>query len=44
MGIYGMMRTGVSGMNAQGTRLSGVADNVANAGTIGYKRTNVQFS
>ncbi|MCL6229464.1 flagellar hook protein FlgE [Bartonella bilalgolemii] len=44
MGIYGMMRTGVSGMNAQGTRLSGVADNVANVGTVGYKRTNVQFS
>ncbi|KEG18307.1 flagellar hook protein FlgE [Bartonella bacilliformis] len=44
MGIYGMMHTSVSGMNAQGKRLSGVAENVANAGTVGYKRTNVQFS
>ncbi|MEL6089654.1 flagellar hook protein FlgE [Bartonella schoenbuchensis] len=44
MSIYGMMRTGVSGMNAQGTRLSGVAENVANANTIGYKRADVQFS
>ncbi|MHC5307643.1 flagellar hook protein FlgE [Bartonella sp. LJL80] len=44
MGIYGMMRTGVSGMNAQSNRLSGVADNVANSSTIGYKRTDTQFS
>lgn len=44
MGISGMMRTSVSGMNAQGNRLSAVADNVANAGTAGYKRASVQFS
>jgi len=44
MGITGMMRTSVSGMNAQGNRLSAVADNVANASTAGYKRANVQFS
>ncbi|MCP4073352.1 MAG: flagellar hook protein FlgE [Hyphomicrobiales bacterium] len=44
MGLYGMMRTAVSGMNAQATRLSAVADNVANAGTNGYKRTGIDFS
>ncbi|ALE02950.1 flagellar hook protein FlgE [Bartonella ancashensis] len=44
MSIYGMMHSGISGMNAQGKRLAGVAENVSNAGTVGYKRTNVQFS
>lgn len=44
MGIYGMMRTGVSGMNAQSNRLSAVADNVANSSTTGYKRADTQFS
>lgn len=37
MSLYGMMRTGSSGMNAQASRLSAVADNIANAGTTGYK-------
>ena len=32
MSLYGMMRTGVSGMNAQANRLSTVADNIANSG------------
>lgn len=31
MSLYGTMRTGVSGMNAQANRLSTVADNIANA-------------
>lgn len=44
MGINGMMRTSVSGMNAQSNRLSMVADNVANSSTVGYKRANAQFS
>lgn len=44
MGINGMMRTGVAGMNAQSNRLSTVADNVANSSTIGYKRADTQFS
>jgi len=30
MSLYGMMRTGVSGMNAQANRLGTVADNIAN--------------
>ncbi|WP_315925444.1 flagellar hook protein FlgE [Mesorhizobium sp. SP-1A] len=44
MSLYGMMRTGVSGMNAQANRLSTVADNIANADTTGYKRSSVEFS
>ena len=44
MSLYGMMRTGVSGMNAQANRLSSVADNIANSGTTGYKRSSVEFS
>ncbi|WP_412057580.1 flagellar hook protein FlgE [Bartonella sp. DGB2] len=44
MGIYDSMRTGVSGMGAQANRLGGIADNVANVGTTGYKRRDSQFS
>lgn len=39
-----MMRTGASGMNAQATRLSTVADNVANVTTVGYKAASCDFS
>ncbi|QPC85403.1 flagellar hook-basal body complex protein [Mesorhizobium sp. NBSH29] len=44
MSLYGMMRTGVSGMNAQANRLSTTADNIANSGTTGYKRASTEFS
>jgi len=44
MSLYGMMRTGVSGMNAQANRLSTVADNIANSGTTGYKRASTEFA
>lgn len=44
MSLYGMMRTGSSGMNAQASRLSTVADNIANAGTTGYKAASAEFS
>ncbi|MEX3007040.1 flagellar hook protein FlgE [Hoeflea sp. TYP-13] len=44
MSLYGMMRTGVSGMNAQAARLGTVADNIANANTTGYKRSSAEFS
>ncbi len=44
MGLYGMMRTGVSGMAAQSNRLSTVADNIANSSTNGYKRAQAEFS
>jgi flagellar hook protein FlgE len=39
-----MMRTGVSGMNAQANRLSAVSDNIANSNTTGYKRSGTEFS
>jgi flagellar hook protein FlgE len=39
-----MMRTSVSGMDAQANRLSTVADNIANSSTVGYKRASTEFS
>ena len=44
MSLYGVMRTGTSGMNAQANRLSIVADNVANVNTVGYKSASCDFS
>jgi flagellar hook protein FlgE len=44
MGLYGTMRTSVSGMAAQANRLSAVSDNIANATTTGYKRASMEFS
>ena len=44
MSLYGMMRTGSSGMNAQASRLSTVAENIANSSTTGYKTASTEFS
>jgi len=44
MSIFGIMRTGVSGMAAQGSKLGAVADNIANVNTVGYKRASTEFS
>ncbi|MEM8748821.1 MAG: flagellar hook protein FlgE [Pseudomonadota bacterium] len=44
MSLYGMMRTSVSGMQAQANRLSAVADNIANSDTTGFKRYSAEFS
>lgn len=44
MSLHGMMRTGVSGMAGQSSRLSAVADNIANSSTNGYKRATTEFS
>ncbi|WP_102958759.1 flagellar hook protein FlgE [Mangrovicella endophytica] len=44
MSIYGIMRTSVSGMNAQANRLSAVSDNIANSNTNGYKKAYTDFS
>jgi flagellar hook protein FlgE len=44
MSLYGMMRTSVAGMSAQSDRLGAVADNIANAGSFGYKRARVEFN
>lgn len=44
MSLYGVLRTGVSGMNAQSNLLGTVADNIANSGTTGYKRAKSEFT
>ena len=44
MGLYGVLNTGVSGMNAQSNRLGVVADNIQNQNTTGYKRGATEFS
>ena len=44
MGLYGVLNSGVSGMNAQSNRLGVVADNIQNQNTVGYKRGSTQFS
>ena len=44
MSLFGMMRTSVSGMQAQASRLSAVADNIANSDTTGFKRYSTEFS
>jgi len=44
MSLYSALRTGVSGMNAQSTKLSTIADNIANTGTTGYKAGSTLFS
>lgn len=44
MSLYGVMRTSTSGMIAQASRISTVAENVANANTTGYKTVRSEFS
>ncbi|TNC08620.1 flagellar hook protein FlgE [Methylobacterium terricola] len=44
MSLIGVLRTGVSGMNAQSNRISTVAENIQNSGTAGYKRSSTEFS
>ncbi|MFT3672949.1 MAG: flagellar hook protein FlgE [Aestuariivirga sp.] len=44
MSLYGVMRTSTSGMAAQATRISTVAENVANSNTVGYKAVRTEFS
>jgi flagellar hook protein FlgE len=44
MSLFGVMRTGVSGMSAQSNKLSTVSDNIANVNTTGYKKASTEFS
>ena len=44
MSLYGVMRTSTSGMSAQSSRISAVAENVANSNTNGYKAVHTQFA
>ncbi len=44
MSIYSAMNSGVSGLAAQSTKFGAISDNISNSSTIGYKRSDVQFS
>lgn len=43
MSILGAMIAGITGVDAQATKFSGISDNIANANTVGYKPTSVNF-
>lgn len=42
--FFGAMSTAISGIRAQASSLGLISDNIANSGTIGFKRTNTSFS
>lgn len=44
MSLFNSLRTSISGMNAQTTRLDTISDNIANASTVGYKRAAAHFT
>jgi len=44
MSLYSAMRSGVSGMSAQSSRLAAISDNISNSQTVGFKRATVDFS
>ena len=44
MTISSSLSASVAGLNANATRLASIADNIANAGTFGYKRVVTEFS
>lgn len=43
MSIFGALRSGVSGLNAQSQAMSMISDNIANANTTGYKKVSATF-
>lgn len=43
MSLYGSMTTAISGLKAQSQALSNIAGNVANSGTVGFKRVDTSF-
>lgn len=43
MTISSSLQAGVSGLNANATRLAAISDNIANSGTYGYKRVGADF-
>ena len=44
MGLYNLLTTSASGMNAQSALLNTVSDNIANVSTVGYKEATAEFS
>lgn len=43
MSLYGALFGGVSGLRAQSSKIGAISDNIANANTIGYKRSTAVF-
>jgi flagellar hook protein FlgE len=43
-GLFDVMTTAVSGLVAQGTAMSNISNNIANAQTIGFKGTDTSFA
>ncbi len=44
MGLYDAMNASVTGMNAQSNYLANIGQNISNAGTVGYKQADTEFS
>lgn len=44
MTITSSLNAGVMGLNVNATRLAAISNNIANSGTFGYKRADVEFS
>ncbi len=43
MSIYGSLKAGVTGLKAQASSMAMISDNIANANTVGYKRSVADF-
>ncbi|MFM9891143.1 MAG: flagellar hook-basal body complex protein [Rickettsiales bacterium] len=43
MSLYGALFGGVSGLQAQSSKIGAISDNIANVNTIGYKQANSTF-
>ncbi|MCK6442384.1 flagellar hook protein FlgE [Elstera cyanobacteriorum] len=43
MSIYGSLKAGVTGLKSQASSMAMISDNIANANTIGYKRSVADF-
>jgi flagellar hook protein FlgE len=43
MSIYGSLKAGVTGLKSQASSMAMISDNIANANTVGYKRSVADF-
>ena len=43
MSLYSALYAGVSGLSAQSSAMAGVADNITNINTVGYKGVQTEF-
>ena len=44
MSLYGALFSGVSALSAQSQAMGMIADNISNVNTVGFKKTQAQFS